>query len=180
VVHLRDHDVQQADLDGGQRKGAGRAGDAAPGQVDLEVAAVKDDLRVAGRGASEDALHACDQLIGLEGLGDVVLGVVLERPDLGLGGVDGGEDDDREVGDPLDPGAQLEAVHAGHHQVDDQQRRPALLELLERLGARGRGQHLVALARHSAREDGEKGWVVIDQQEGRPERRLHLRCRVRR
>ena len=134
------------------------------------------DLRVTDRGAPQDALDAGDELIGVEGLRHVVLGVELERADLRLGGVDGREDDDRQVGDLLHPAAELEAVHPGHHQVDDQQGRPRALELLERGGAGRRGADVVAGARDAAGDRRQQGEVVVDEEDGRPNRRQHPRC----
>jgi hypothetical protein len=71
--------VQEADLGWGQRKRPGGPSDATAAEIDLQVAAVEDNLRVSGGGSAQDALHARDELIGVEGLGDVVLGVLLER-----------------------------------------------------------------------------------------------------
>ena len=132
-----------------------------------------------GRGAPQDALHARHQLVGVERLRDVVLRVLLERADLGLGGVDRAES--TMIGRSamrFTRRAELEAVHAGHHQVDDQERRPAALERGERAVRRRERSHVEALARQATREDGEQGGVVVDQQERRPKSRLHRQMPV--
>jgi hypothetical protein len=67
------------------------------------------------------------QLRVVVGLGDVVLGDLVEQPRLAVGSVDGGQDDDRQIGALLDLAGESEAVDAGHHQVQDDQIGPAAL-----------------------------------------------------
>jgi len=78
----------------------------------------------------------------VEGLGDEIDGP--QRKARGFGGdvVEGGDEDDRDVGGPLvglQPAADLEAVHAGHHDVEqDDVRRRESCDFQRPLAACGR------------------------------------------
>ena len=98
--------------------------------------AVRRGLRLARRagGPAQDRLDPQDQLPGGEGLDHVVVGAELQADDavhlLGLGG----EHEDRDVAHRdalLQQPADLQAVHAGQHQVEDDQVRLAALRHLE-------------------------------------------------
>ena len=85
-------------------------------------------------------------------LGHVVLGDLVEEIGLGIGGVDGRQDDDRQVGEILHLARERQPVHAGHQHVDDEQVRPALPKPAQRLVAVAGGDDVVAVgSRCSAR-----------------------------
>lgn len=71
-------------------------------------------------GAAQHGADPQHQFPGGEGLGDVVVGTDLE-PEHPVGLLtERGEHDHRQVGQlPPDPAADLEAVDAGHHEVED-------------------------------------------------------------
>src|SRR5487761_2540777 len=69
--------------------------------------------------AARVGAHAREQLLGDEGLGDVVVGAGLEAEDHVGGLVARRDDDDRQVGPRAQRLAGLEAGHARQHDVDD-------------------------------------------------------------
>ncbi len=99
------------------------------------------------------------------GLGDVVLGELVEEVRLVVAGIDRGEDDDRQVGPGLDLAGEGQAVHARHHQVDDQQIGPGAVEASERLVAVARGRDLEAVEPKLLGERDEQTAVVIHEQD---------------
>ena len=109
--------------------------------VELEVGVAQPVLaRPGARRPAQHGLHPLDQLLDAERLGDVVVAAEPQALDLVLGGVAGGEEDDR------DPGAgalvlaqaagHLEAVEVGEHHVEHDQVGPAALDRVERGRAR--------------------------------------------
>ncbi len=59
------------------------------GQIDLDLAAVQAERGAADGCSSKYSLHASNQLVRIEWLGDVILGVELEGAHLRFGRVDG-------------------------------------------------------------------------------------------
>jgi hypothetical protein len=94
-------------------------------------------LDVAARAAQHGA-HARDQLFEAERLGHVVVTADRQALDLLLGGVAGGQEDDRHVvpvgAEPLHDG---EAVAVGQHHVEHHQVGPELLGRAEGVGSVG-------------------------------------------
>ena len=85
------------------------------------------------------------QVIGVEGLHDVVVGAVLERLHRGLHGSVAGHDDDDDVRiDLADLAVQLQAVHAGHLDVQQGQVPALARQLQQRLARAVGGVHAVA------------------------------------
>ena len=106
----------------------------AAGGIDAEAIDLDDfrDLALA-LGAAEDGLDAGDQLARVEGLRHVVIGADLEADDAVDVVAAGGEDDDGDVAGLAELLADGEAVHLGHHDVEDDEVRADGLGLLERL-----------------------------------------------
>src|SRR5206468_1455757 len=70
---------------------------------------------------------------------------------------------------PVDPPAQLEAVHARHRPVEDRERRRGVaLEDRQRLLARGRRDDLVAPALQGRLDQATDAWLVVDDQHPQP------------
>ncbi len=95
------------------------------------------------------------------------VGDLLEEVRLRVRGVDGGQDDDRQVRARLDLAGEGEPVHPGHHHVDDQQVRPAAVEPAERLLAVARRLDLEPIGAQLIREQHEQVRVVIDDEDAR-------------
>ncbi len=96
----------------------------------------------------EVGLYPGQQLSHPERLGDEVGGAEAERANRGLFGRHGGDHENRQIletGIGLDPLQQLEAVHLGHHDVEQKQIELFRGQVLEEvLAARG-GEHVVAV-----------------------------------
>ena len=148
--------------------GVSAIGDAVPGDlvgrdVDLHVADAQ-VLGLPGLAAAQLGAHAGDQLDRLERLGHVVVGAGLQP----LDDVDrvalGGQHHDRHRRLGADVLADLQAVAAGQHQVQQHEVGPGLLEDADRAVAVGDEGRFVALApQHDAEHLGEGGVVVDDQ-----------------
>ena len=148
-------------------------GDVALEEVDLELV----DLdHVAARrlgaarhlGAPQLGAHAAAELAQAEAvLGDVVVGADLEPEDL----VDllrlRREHDDRDDALGAEAAADLEAVDARHHDVEDHEVEALAGEGLERLLAVARGDDLVALLLEGEAQQLEDRLLVVDQQDAR-------------
>ena len=90
----------------------------AVGEVDLQVA--DPDGRVAVLAPSpQHRAHPGEQLLAAEGLGDVVVGAGVERPDLLALVADRGEDHDRDLAPAPDVGRDLDPVAVRQHEVED-------------------------------------------------------------
>ena len=75
-----------------------------------------------GAAAAQDGADAGNHLIQREGLGHVVVAAGTQAGDLVFGGVLRGEEEDGDGASELAQAAgHLEAVHAGHHDVEDNQ-----------------------------------------------------------
>jgi hypothetical protein len=161
-----------------------RAGDAADQREDLahrlaagddvgEAVGLLDLALEAGDLAAQAALAqrlAGDQqeLLDLEGLGDVVVGAQLDGADRGL---DGAERRDhhhvRRLGERHDVADEVEAVEVGHPQVgDDQVDRLGAHHLEADLAARRRPDHVAGVGELLGEEVAHRV-VVLDHQDGR-------------
>jgi hypothetical protein len=117
---------------------------------------------------AEPPQHAVDarpQLRVVVRLRDVVLGDLLEQVGLGVAGVDRGQHDDRQIGPAFDLPGEGQAIHAGHHHVDDQEVRPGRLEPAQRLVTVARGLNLVAVGAELVGEKHELVRVVVDEKD---------------
>ncbi len=127
---------------------------------------------------AEHALDAGAKLGVVVGLGDVVLGDLVEEVGLGVGRVDRGQDDDRQVGAGLDLAGEGQAVHARHQHVDHQQVRPGLGEPPQRLVAVAGRLDLVAVGPELLGEDDEQVGVVVDDEDPRDGHAVGPGCAV--
>ncbi len=132
--------------------------------VDHEVADLEEPGRRGGRGAQARA-DAGDELLGVEGLDDVVVGAGLEAlDDVGRVGLRR-EHDDGDAGLGADEVAHLDAVEAREHEVEEHQVGLRVVERGERLAAVPAEGGLEALgAQDDADHLGERG-VVVDHQD---------------
>ena len=122
--------------------------------------------RLRARRAAEDGADARRELVGVERLGDVVVGAEVEA--LGLVGrrALGREQDDGDGTSLAQLAHDLDAVEIGHDDVEQDDVRPDLLGLLERLFAAVRGDDAEALLAEGDRDElGDPRLVVGDEHE---------------
>ena len=115
------------------------------------------------------ALHACHQLVGVEGLHHVLVGAhLLRADDVRLVRLRGDHDDDgaRQLGIRAQGAQHLEAVHVVHDDVADDDRGPVGLRERDAVGALPRGEHVEAAVREDEGEELEERLVVVDHEEG--------------
>ena len=106
------------------------------------------------------------QLVGIERLGQVVLGAGLDRLDRGVDGALRGQQDHLDVVDlRLQRLQQLDAAHPRHHQVGDDDRRAEGGDLLERLGAVGGLVGGKSPGPHQFGQAAAGGGIVLDDQD---------------
>ena len=107
-----------------------------------------------------------DHLFQAERLGDVVVAAERQAGDLVLQGVAGGEEQRGRV-DAVgaQPAQHAEAVHAGHHDVEDDRVGPHFTGLVERGGAVGGGVDLEALELQAHREQLDDVGLVVDDED---------------
>ncbi len=98
-------------------------------------------------GAAEDGADARRELVGMERLGDVVVGAQVEALGLVAGRALGGQQDDRHRAPLAQLAHDLDAVEVGHDDVEQDDVRAELLRLLERFLAAPRGDDAEALRR---------------------------------
>ena len=111
----------------------------------------------------QDALDSGPQLRIVIRLGDVVLGHFVDQLRLAVCCVDGGQDDDRQVRVGLDLAGQRQPVDLGHHQIQQDQVRPAGLQPAQRLLPVAGSRHFIAVVVQLLRQNHEQARVVVDQ-----------------
>ncbi len=121
--------------------------------------------RVAGPHPAEQRPDAGRQLLGGERLGQVVVGTRLEARHDVVGVGAGRDHDDRDVGHPADGAADVEAVDAGQHDVDQHDVGRLALEGVERLLAGVGLLDRPALVLERQLDRGADALVVLDQQD---------------
>ena len=140
-------------------------------RVDVEFEGAEADgaggLRRACRGAAaEHGAEAEDEFVGLEGLGEVIVGAGFEAGDAVLGGAAGGEQEDRHVGALGAEGAgEGEAGFAGHHDVEHEQVGLDDAQLVAGFGGVAGGGDAEALLGEVAGEQGAEADVVVDDED---------------
>src|SRR5882724_9044655 len=116
----------------------------------------------------EDLLGGKEDLLLLEGLGDVVAGALLDRLDRALDARVAGDHDHVEVGPAIaDLAGETDAVRARDLEIDDGERELVLAEQLERLGGVGRRRHGVLLRGVQLLELATDERVVVDDEDAR-------------
>ena len=140
-------------------------GDHAPLEVDLDVVELDDaGARLGPAGAADDRAHARRQLVGMERLGDVVVGAEVEALRLVGRRALRRQQDDRHGPALAQLAHDLDAVEVGHDDVQQDDVRPDLLRLLERLLATVGGDDAEALlGQGDGHELGDARLVVGDE-----------------
>jgi hypothetical protein len=117
----------------------------------------------------DDLLHHQRELLGIEGLHQVVVGPLLHGGHRGVDGGVGGHDHEGDVGlDLLRLVEDLEPVHPGHLEIRDDDG-PALgLQPLHRARAVGRQHHRVAVLLQPAAQRLADDLLVVHHQDPRP------------
>ena len=112
------------------------AGDHPALEVDLDVVEREHaGARLGARRPTQDGAHAGRQLVRVERLGDVVVGAEVEALGLVGGGALGGQQDDRDRPPLAELAHDLDAIEVGHDDVEQDDVRPDLLGLGQRLFA---------------------------------------------
>ncbi len=118
-------------------------------------------------GRTQPGANARDELLGVEGLDDVVVGTGLEPLDDIRRVAPGGEHDDRHAGLIADARAHLDAVHAGQHEVEQHQIGLGRVDGVDGRGTvRAEGGLETLRAQHDADHLGERD-VIVDDQDSR-------------
>jgi hypothetical protein len=152
----------------------------------LELRAQVDDLALE-RAPLERPAHEREQLVLLEGLGEVIEGAQLHGGHRRADRLHRGDQDDLDVlVDGLDALQHLDAVHAGQPDVEEDQVHLGGAEHVEGGGAVGDVHDLVVVVQDEPEGFAQAGFVVHDQDDGaeRPGaiprlERPHLRCHAR-
>jgi hypothetical protein len=113
-------------------------------------------------GGAQSGPDPGDQLLRLEGLGDVVVGAGLQSGDDVVGVGAGGEHDDRDAGDPPHLTADVDPVAPGEHEIQQDEIGPELLEDVERPGPAGTPVGDESLLVKDELEHLGQGGVVVD------------------
>ena len=148
-----------------------RHGDLARREVDLEPAHAKlgGRRRRCGARPAKHGPHSGHELARVEGLGEIVVGAELEPDHFVHVFALGRQHDDgqaRQIGSGADPSADLEAVHAREHEVEEDELGPALGERGETPGAVRGHRHVDIVLAEIFRHEGAQAGVVVDEQRG--------------
>ena len=160
---LRARQTSRSNSSGVRLIGCAVAGDRVAGDVDREVA---DRQRLLGGAvvAADPRPDPGDELLGLERLDDVVVGARLQADDDVDGVALGGEHDDRYAGLGPDLLADVDAVLAGQHQVEQHDVGPVVVERLHREVPAGHHPAVeTLLAQHDREHLRQRGVVVHDE-----------------
>lgn len=166
---------QEVKFLGGEVDGAAAYGDRMRGGIDEEVADF--DGRIAGAlgGAAQMGADAGKEFLDAEGFGDVVVGAGIEGFDFGVLLIANGENEDGGAAGAADGAAEVDAGHAGHHEVGDDEVGMPFLEETEGLFGVIRGAHVVALGgERGAQDAGDLDFVVYDEDSFRHSSRAGL------
>ncbi len=172
---LRERELdEQPELGARQRDRAAPQRDDAVVEPDREVAGLHPS-RVGVRSGLDPAQEGPDagrELLGHEGLGDVVVGPGLEARDDVVAVGAGGDHDDRHPAVVPDPAAHREAVEAGQVEVEEHDVRVVAVHGLESLLAvRGLGDVVPLVLQREAQGPPDPG-IVLDEQHTLGHRRI--------
>jgi len=112
--------------------------------------------------APQHGFHARDQLARAERLDQVIVAAELQAGHLVVYGLLRGEEDDGHGGDLADASARLQAVHARHDYVEDDQVRAMLEKLAQAFFAARRGDRLEAGVEQSQLDHAHVRRIVVD------------------
>src|SRR4051812_2686417 len=167
LAGVRGEVLKEQPLGPGQLDQLAVAGDHPSFEIDLDVVELEDPgSRRRSRGPAQHGADTRCELVGMERLGDVVVGTEVEALRLVGRRTLGRQQDDRD-GAPLPELAHdLDPVEVGHHDVEQDDVRPDLLGLLERLFAAVGGDDAEALFAEGDRDElRDSGFVVGDEDE---------------
>ena len=136
---------EQVEFFGGEVHGAAGDADGVRGGIDDKIADLDGAVAGALGSAAEMSTDAGKEFLDVEGLGDVVVGSGIEGFDLGVFLIADGEDDDRGTILAANGAAEIDAGHAGHHEVGDDEVRIPFLEEAHGFFGIVHGAHVVAL-----------------------------------
>ena len=137
-------------------------GDHPPLEVDLDVVEREDaGARARAGRAAQDRADARGQLVGVERLGDVVVGAEVEALGLVGGRALGGQQDHRDRAPLAQLAHDLDAVEVGHDDVEQDDVGADLLGLLERLLAAVGGDDAEALLAEGDRDELRDARLVV-------------------
>src|SRR5438105_7368429 len=166
AARLAEEVLEQLEFLGGEIQGAAPSRYFPGVEVESQVAIGEQAGRPLGSPA-EQRPHARHQLLVGEGLDQVVVGSAVEPLHARRGGIAGGQHQDRDIAFGTQPAADLDAIEAGHHPVQDHQVGRLLARLAQALGAVAGGVDVVALVDQRAAEGGGDPGVVVDNQDSR-------------
>ncbi len=146
--------------------------------VDLQIAHHHALTRIArALGATQDGLHAADELARRERLGHVVVGTELQAEDAVDLVPSSRQHDDRHVGVLPDVAREVEAALAGQHHVEHQQLGVNLLEQEGRTCSVLGDVYFVALLLECVSDDLQDRVLIVDDEYARRRHASsHLRC----
>ena len=126
-------------------------------------------LDLVGLNPPQQGAHPRHQLIRIERFDDVIVGATIEAGDLVDGLVAGSQHENGNGAFAADRAADLEAIGAGHHDVEDEQIDGFSADDVEGGVATIRGGDAVAIDFQHPAHHAQHAWIVIDDK--------HLRCR---
>ena len=158
---------QQIEFQRSQRNDAPLTLDDVAGNVNRQVLEGQALIGLRILTAPQARAHPSHEFLGLEGLGNIIVGTSLEtRHDIrGIG--TGGQHNDRSVRNPTDRAAHVKAVHTGQHDVQEDQVRIVLLKLSQRSRSVGTEDDVIALVLEDNADHLSQGDVVVDDEDAR-------------
>ena len=151
---------EHVELQRRQLDGATTARDLVRGDVHDEVRAME-ELAAARLAPAKKRPHSRQELVVREGLDEVVVRTRVQAVDAVGDRIAGGEHQDRHVRSFAQAPADLDAVEAGQHAIEDDEIRRPIARGDERAGTIGRDLHGVALVRQRPSERRSETSVVV-------------------
>ena len=158
---------QQIEFEGGQRDDTPLTLDDVTGNVDRQILEGKALIRLRILTAAQARPHTGHQFFGLEGLGHIIVGAGLESRHNIRGIGTGGQHNDRRIRDPTDRTTHVKSIHAGQHDVQENQVRVVFLKLRQRGRSVGTEDDLKALVLEDNADHLSQGDVVVDDEDAR-------------
>ena len=132
--------------------------------VNADAASSRIDERASG--SSYVSVNACDQLLDVEGLGEVVVGAAVEGTDPSLQGVFAGEHDDGRADSPAsDVLKQRDTIAVGQDPIEEDDVDGVAFEVLDGLGGAVHGVDVEAVLPEGSTQPPAEDDVVIDEKD---------------